>query len=221
MLYRDLSRAGGARLLAMLVAAVMSVLAMPTTDVRADTPEYWNKETFRTARPIVVASLSDVDDEAAPRRASRRKAKAPRSLVYDRSPSPRKSRRAAAKRSVRVASLGPTYVPQARPQRSIAGGGGVRWVASAGCLNGSLRGVISQVAAQFGSVTVNSTCRSRARNARVGGARRSMHLTGDAADFRVHGNWRAASSFIRSIVGGFKHYGGGLFHIDTGARRTW
>jgi hypothetical protein len=217
----QLTRAGGARLMAVLVAAVMAVFWMPTLEARADTPEYWNKETFRTSRPIVVAALSDIDDEAAPRRATRKKAKAPRSLVYDRSPAPRKSRRTAARRGVQVASLGPTYVPQARPQRSIAGGGGVRWVASASCLNGSLRSVIAQVASQFGSVTVNSTCRSRSRNARVGGARRSMHLTGDAADFRVHGNWRAASSFIRSLVGGFKHYGGGLFHIDTGARRSW
>jgi uncharacterized protein YcbK (DUF882 family) len=81
--------------------------------------------------------------------------------------------------------------------------------------------VIAQVAARFGSVTVNSTCRSRRHNARVGGASRSMHLTGDAADFRIHGNWGAAAGFIRSLVGGFKHYGGGLFHIDTGTRRTW
>jgi uncharacterized protein YcbK (DUF882 family) len=68
---------------------------------------------------------------------------------------------------------------------------------------------------------VNSTCRGRSRNSRVGGAPRSKHLTGDAADFRIHGNWGAASSFIRGLVGGFKHYGGGLFHIDTGPRRRW
>ena len=123
---------------------------------------------------------------------------------------------------VRVASLGVAHVPAApRAERNISGGGGIRWVASSGCLNGTLRGVLAQVAARFGAVTVNSTCRSRRHNARVGGATRSMHLTGDAADFRIRGNWGAASGFIRSLVGGFKHYGGGLFHIDTGSRRTW
>jgi hypothetical protein len=30
-------------------------------------------------------------------------------------------------------------------------------------------------------------------------------------------------AYLRSsgMVGGLKHYGGGLFHIDTGARRSW
>jgi hypothetical protein len=26
-------------------------------------------------------------------------------------------------------------------------------------------------------------------------------------------------AYLRSTVGGLKHYGGGLFHIDTGPRR--
>jgi hypothetical protein len=125
-------------------------------------------------------------------------------------------------RPVRVASLSAIHTPAApRPERNISGGGGIRWAASSGCLNGSLRGVLAQVASRFGSVTVNSTCRSKGHNASVGGAPRSMHLTGNAADFRIHGNWGAASGFIRGLVGGFKHYGGGLFHIDTGPRRTW
>lgn len=126
-------------------------------------------------------------------------------------------------RGVEVASLGDSYVPSRRPAPSLSGGGGIRWVASSGCLTGSLRSVISEVAQRFGSVTVNSTCRSRGHNARVGGARHSHHLTGNAADFRVHGNVGAVYSFLRShgSVGGLKHYGGGLFHIDTGARRSW
>ncbi len=101
--------------------------------------------------------------------------------------------------------------------------GGVRWSASQGCLNASLRGVIYQVASKFGSVRVNSTCRSSARNRRAGGARRSHHLSGNAVDFRVSGNVRAVSAYLRShgSVGGIKHYGGGRFHIDTGQRRSW
>jgi hypothetical protein len=105
--------------------------------------------------------------------------------------------------------------------RSLSGGG-VTWLASSGCLNASLRSVIASVASNFGPVTVNSTCRSHAHNRRVGGAPRSMHLTGDAADFRVRGaSPGAVYAFLRGRVGGIKHYGGGLFHIDTGARRTW
>ena len=109
------------------------------------------------------------------------------------------------------------------PTKSLSGGSGVRWVAPASCLNGALKSVVAQVAANYGAVTVNSTCRDRKRNARVGGARKSHHLTGNAVDFRVRGNVRGAYAFLRShgSVGGFKHYGGGLFHIDTGPRRTW
>lgn len=190
----------------------------------ADTPEYWSRETFKTERPTVTAALTSYDDdEAEPVRRRRSRA----SIVEGDEVRPaRQQQRAQAKakpkpKPVRVASLGNTYAPSAKPERSVSGGGGVRWVASAACLDGSLRGVIAQVAARFGSVTVNSTCRSRRHNARVGGATRSMHLTGSAADFRIHGNWGAAAGFIRSLVGGFKHYGGGLFHIDTGAKRTW
>ena len=119
----------------------------------------------------------------------------------------------------RYAALGtpPSFTPSGP---SISGG--IRWVASSGCLNSTLRSVVSAMVS-FGSVTVNSTCRSRSRNARVGGARHSHHLGGNAADFRVRGNVRAAHSYLRSSgsVGGLKHYGGGLFHIDTGPRRSW
>ncbi|MGE0699598.1 MAG: D-Ala-D-Ala carboxypeptidase family metallohydrolase [Hyphomicrobiaceae bacterium] len=214
-------------------AVLSSVLVLTTTTARADTPEYWTRETFHTERPTMVAALSSDDDDEAPRAKRRSVA---RSSDDDDTPAPRARRRAAAEtaeverparqakaksRNVRVASLGDSYAPAAKPQRSVSGGGGVRWAADSGCLNGTLRGVIAQVASQFGSVTVNSTCRSRGHNARVGGAPRSMHLSGDAADLRVHGNWGAAASFMRGIVGGFKHYGGGLFHIDTGTRRSW
>lgn len=106
---------------------------------------------------------------------------------------------------------------------SLTGGGGkIRWAANSGCLDPGLRAVISAASA-YGSITVNSTCRSHSHNRRVGGAKRSKHLTGDAVDFRVHGNAGAVLAYLRSsgAVGGLKHYGGGLFHIDNGDRRTW
>jgi uncharacterized protein YcbK (DUF882 family) len=122
---------------------------------------------------------------------------------------------------IQLASLGRDAVPTDLDFR--LSGGHVRWNASSACLNSTLRRVVGEVAAHFGAVTVNSTCRSHHHNARVGGAKRSRHLSGDAADFRISGNTRAALAFLGAhrSVGGLKHYGGGVFHIDTGPRRTW
>jgi len=127
----------------------------------------------------------------------------------------RKSQRMSLGASVTTHTRSATHTPRSS--------GKVSWSASSGCLNGRLKSVIHQVASRYGSLRVNSTCRSRSRNRRVGGARHSHHLTGNAVDFRVFGNVRAVASFLRSngSVGGYKHYGGGLFHIDTGPRRTW
>ena len=108
-----------------------------------------------------------------------------------------------------------------RPERTSVAGGGIAWRASSGCLAGNLRSAIAHVASAYGSVTVNSTCRSPGHNRSVGGAPKSWHLKGEAADIRVHGNYAAASSYLRGQVGGFKHYGGGRFHIDNGPHRTF
>lgn len=130
------------------------------------------------------------------------------------------------RKPVRVASLGKALdLPRAAEKKrtaNITGGGGrVQWVASRGCVPGRLRAAINHVALNYGRVRVNSTCRSRRQNRRVGGAGQSWHLKGQAADLRVFGNIRGAARYLRSVVGGYKHYGGGLFHIDTGPRRTW
>ena len=125
-------------------------------------------------------------------------------------------------RGVQLASLGRDLPPQASTGRSLSAGP-VRWSASSSCLNASLRRVIAEVSSNFGPVTVNSTCRSRQHNAGVGGAPRSHHLTGDAVDFSVAGNVRAARAFLggHRAVGGLKHYSDGHFHIDTGPHRSW
>jgi hypothetical protein len=127
------------------------------------------------------------------------------------------------KRRVRVASRGNDAYEPRPAHKSVTGGGGLTWAASSGCLNGTLISLVQDVASSYGPVTVSSTCRSKGHNASVGGAQHSHHLTGDAVDFRVHGNVSGAIAFLRSngSVGGFHHYGGGLFHIDTGPKRTW
>jgi Peptidase M15 len=128
------------------------------------------------------------------------------------------------KPETRVASLGRSApVERERPARKSLSGGSINWLASSGCLDSTLRSVLGAIAATFGQVTVNSTCRSKSHNARVGGAPRSKHLSGDAADFRVSGSTSAVYAYLRSNgnVGGLKHYGGGLFHIDNGDRRSW
>ena len=136
----------------------------------------------------------------------------------------RKSVRAK-RRGVKVASIGNAAVALPRkPKRkvSVTGGGArVQWVASSRCIPKRLRDAINYVARNYGRVRVNSTCRSRRTNRRVGGARRSWHLKGRAADIRVFGNIRKAARYLRRVAGGYKHYGGGLFHIDTGPRRSW
>lgn len=135
----------------------------------------------------------------------------------------RRTAAAKRKRGVQVASLGGSYAPKPEAGPSLAGRG-VKWVANSGCLNARLRGVVHEVASRFGPVTVNSTCRGRRHNARVGGARHSHHLSGNAVDFRVHGRGaRGVHAYLRShaSVGGLKFYRRGFFHIDVGARRTW
>jgi hypothetical protein len=122
----------------------------------------------------------------------------------------------------RVASLGPN-IPTPAPTSPSLTSGSINWLASSSCLNSRLRHVVAEVASNFGQLRVNSTCRSPRHNAQVGGARKSYHLTGNAVDFRVFGNIGATYAFLRGnrSVGGLKHYGGGLFHIDTGPRRSW
>ena len=126
---------------------------------------------------------------------------------------------------VKVASL-TTTVPSSSqttdPKESITGGSArIEWIASSRCLTARLKAAINYVARNYGRVRVNSTCRSRRHNRRVGGASRSYHIGGRAADIRVFGNVRAAARYLRRVAGGYKHYGGGLFHIDTGPKRSW
>jgi hypothetical protein len=164
------------------------------------TPSYLGAsdvEPVKKKRSSSAGSLANVDDEAV------------------------RKPRAQAKR---VASLkknddGDSSGYSAKPKVS---GGHVSWAASGSCLPGQLKSVIADVS-QYGRVVVTSTGRDAGHNRSVGGASKSYHLGCQAADLRVHGNVASAASFLRNhgSVGGFHHYGGGLFHIDTGPKRSW
>jgi uncharacterized protein YcbK (DUF882 family) len=102
-------------------------------------------------------------------------------------------------------------------------GNAITWQASSNCVPSALRGVLNDVVANFGPVLVTSTCRGAAQNRAAGGAGNSYHLHGEAVDFRVRSGGGGVMAYLasKSSVGGMKHYGGGLYHIDTGPRRSW
>ena len=91
------------------------------------------------------------------------------------------------------------------------------------CIPDELKAVLGQVAERWGTVVVNSSHRSKAHNRRVGGKSRSFHLRCEAADFSVRGSHKGLVAFLRShpLVGGYKRYRAGHFHIDVGPKRTW
>jgi hypothetical protein len=127
-------------------------------------------------------------------------------------------------KSVQVASLGTNLGSLPEAAGKLSGLNKISWGPNANhsCLPDRLKPILSHIAESFGDVTINSTCRSHEHNRRVGGASRSFHLIGQAVDFRLNGNISGALKYLRtSAAGGIKHYGGGVFHIDTGPRRTW
>ena len=212
----------GSRARGRIAAAAMTIGAMAVVGTggatRAEAGDAWNS-TFRLSAGFDAKYDSAMSGAMSSSAMSAAKPYYPQKKTYSASTKRKKK----SSGGVKVAALtsGDHHLQPKKPQ--ITGGGGVKWVASSGCLAASLKSVIYQGAASFGPVTVNSTCRSKGRNAAVGGARRSKHLSGEAADFRVRGNIGAVHAFLRSSgsVGGLKHYGGGLFHIDNGQRRSW
>ncbi len=206
------------RSLCIAMISVFSISAISSVSARADDLPFWEQADAAAKASKAKSSKSYYKKTSSKKSNNSYASKSSGKKLggYAEATEPKKK-----KKGVKVAALdGGSYGSE--PKKSLSGGS-VRWVASSGCVDSSLKSVIYSVASNFGPVTVSSTCRSKGHNAAVGGAKRSKHLTGDAIDFRVHGNNRGVYAFLRSngTVGGLKHYGGGLYHIDNGDRRTW
>ena len=183
---------------AMMFGVMLSSMA---TSVQAEPDSSWATSAFSKA--------SRSSDDAVESRRSNRSGRSGSSKEYARTEFAKPSR------------LGGPVAERPRPTGGSLSGG-ISWQASSGCVPGQLRGVLSSLVSNFGGVTVTSTCRSESSNRSAGGAKRSYHLSGEAVDLRVRGaSSGAVYAFLSGSgsVGGLKHYGGGLFHIDTGPRR--
>jgi hypothetical protein len=99
----------------------------------------------------------------------------------------------------------------------------LRETAPTQCLPGPLRSVIADLSSRFGTVSIQSTHRSRSHNWQVGGVPHSLHLSCRAIDFRIRARAGGVMAYLRSRpeVGGLKIYRNGIIHVDDGERRSW
>src|SRR5262249_11000406 len=107
-----------------------------------------------------------------------------------------------------VASLGREFFAPAPVSAPSLTGDAINWLPTdlPAFLAAPPRGGLLELAEAFGPITVRGPCRSKEVNARVGGAKRSYHLTGNAVDFNMTGNYRAVLAFLKAKqeVGGLK-----------------
>lgn len=90
------------------------------------------------------------------------------------------------------------------------------------CLPASLRGVLKDVEARFGAVTLVSTTELHTDNHSRGSVRHRLHAACKAIDFKVKGDRRAVVAYLRARpeVAGVNTYGNnGVIHMDHNARR--
>ena len=121
-----------------------------------------------------------------------------------------------------VASIGPAAVPAPKPTGglpaaitagSVALGSGV----STDCLAPALQGVLADVAARFGRVTIVSTHRLNTENHSRGSVRHKLHLACKAVDFKTQRGSAEVIAYLRTRpeVAGINTYRpDGLIHID-------
>ncbi len=91
------------------------------------------------------------------------------------------------------------------------------------CLPQAVKRQLNAMVAMGWEVNLMSAHRSRADNARRGGASGSLHIQCRAADFTVSNVPRhnVAAYLLANRIGGLGLYCSGRFHIDNGRRRMW
>ncbi len=115
---------------------------------------------------------------------------------------------------LKVANLDPKHLSLSRRGKRVSS------------LNHKLVRLLRQIERHFGQqVLISSGCRSKARNRKVGGAKRSYHLKCMAADIKVPGvSKRSLARFVRRLSGrgGIGTYcRNSIVHVDVGPRREW
>ena len=103
---------------------------------------------------------------------------------------------------------------------------GKRRRAKIGCIPADLKMLLNTVAWHYGKkVHIQSGYRSKHYNRRVGGARRSFHVSCKAVDIQVSGiNKYKLAKFLKTLPGrgGIGTYcNSSTVHIDVGPKRSW
>ena len=94
-----------------------------------------------------------------------------------------------------------------------------------GGLGQGINSKLKQIEGSFGGLQVTSGYRSPEHNAKVGGAKNSAHMRGNAVDVKFGGGVPATLKFIEAAskagIGGIGVYSPGSVHIDTESKRAW
>jgi len=92
-------------------------------------------------------------------------------------------------------------------------------------INKGIADKVKQIEGMFGNLTITSGYRSPEHNSKVGGAKNSAHMRGNAVDVSFGGGEQATLKLIEAAskagIGGIGVYRPGVVHLDTESRRAW
>ncbi len=111
----------------------------------------------------------------------------------------------------------PTARPSAPPDKSVSSAVASSSKTPTNCLPADFLGVIREVEARFGAVTLVSTTSLNTNNHGTGSARHKLHTDCRAIDFKVAGDTAAVTAFLRSrpeVQGINVFRNNGVIHVD-------
>ena len=131
-----------------------------------------------------------------------------------------------ASRMSRIRKMARGLAPRGVNISRLSGMVGKRRRAKIGCIPADLKMLLNSVAWHYGKkVHIQSGYRSKHYNRRVGGARRSFHVSCKAVDIQVSGvNKYKLAKFLKTLPGrgGIGTYcNSSTVHIDVGPKRSW